>query len=383
VTAKLPGFRVTAQRVEHPAVIEREWRELQDQSACSFFQSWNWIGVWLEQVVNDLQPRVIRVWHDGDLVGMGMYVAQGIRRHFVVFSRAEFLNEYPANGRNMVIEYNGLLAREGYQDAVYTEVIRYLLAENSGCDEIYFGGMHDISSLIEAAGRFIDRADLITNQESVSWQVDLEALQPSLDSYLDSLSKSRRWQIRRSCRLYEQHGPLGIEAARDVDEALQYFDGLKGLHTDRWQARGEQGSFANPRWERFHRALIRSGFDRGEVQLLRVANDQGAIGYLYNFIWRSRVYVLQTGIRPPGDNRLKPAYVANAMAIVHNKKLGMSVYDFMHGDSHYKETLCNQNQKLYWMVVRRHRLKFRLEDLAVKLVRRGRALLKSQPDAGN
>ena len=378
----MAGFSVTAQRVGNPAGIEREWRALQDQSACSFFQSWSWIGVWLEQVVNDLHPRVIRVWHGGDLVGMGLYVAQDIRRHGVVFSRAEFLNEYPANGRNMVIEYNGLLAREGYQDAVYTEVIRYLLAENAGCDEIYFGGMADIASLRAAAERFHDRADLITNQESVSWQVDLAALDSSLDSYLDSLSKNRRWQIRRSCRLYELHGPLRIDAATDVDEALRYFDGLKELHTDRWQSRGGQGSFANPLWERFHRTLIRHAFDRGEIQMLRVSNDQEAIGYLYNFIWRLRVYVLQTGIRPPGDNRLKPAYVANALAIVHNKKLGMSVYDFMHGDSHYKEYLCNQNQTLYWMVVRRHRLKFRLEDLAVKVVRRGRALLRPQSDPG-
>jgi CelD/BcsL family acetyltransferase involved in cellulose biosynthesis len=67
-----------------------------------------------------------------------------------------------------------------------------------------------------------------------------------------------------------------------------------------------------------------------------------------------------------------PGYVTHALAIVRNKQKGMHVYDLMHGDALYKRMLCNRTETLHWLVLQRRRLKFRLEDLAVKAVRVGR-----------
>lgn len=372
----MPGYRVSSHRVENPDEIKSEWLELQARSDCSYFQSWGWIGPWLEQVVGDLMPCVVKVWSGEQLVGMGIFVSKDIKRHVFVRAKCLFLNEYPYDGRNMVIEYNGLLACEGYQDAVYTETIRYLLAMNTGCDEFYFGGMTNRSSLVRAAEQFVDRINVITNEESTSWQVDLSGLGPGIDGYLDGLSKNRRYQIRRSIRIYEEKGSLCLEEADNKDSALTYFDGLKKLHTDCWRDKGQQGSFGNPRWERFHRSLIKSGFPKGEIQLLRISNPDGPIGYLYNYIWRSRVYVLQTGFRMCRDKRLLPGYVTHTLAIVHNRQKGMSVYDLMHDDALYKKILCNHSEKLYWMVIQRRHLKFRLEDLTVRIVRSCRRVLR-------
>jgi CelD/BcsL family acetyltransferase involved in cellulose biosynthesis len=162
--------------------------------------------------------------------------------------------------------------------------------------------------------------------------------------------------------------------AQDVRQALAWFDGLKRLHTAQWQARGQRGAFANPRWESFHRALIHNRFDKGEVQLLKVANAAGELGYVYSHLWRKRVYMQQTGFSLPADNRLKPGYVAHALAIQHNLENGMRLYDFMHGDARYKRTLSNRSERLYWAVIQRRRMKFRLENLLVGAVRRCRGL---------
>ena len=103
--------------------------------------------------------------------------------------------------------------------------------------------------------------------------------------------------------------------------------------------------------------------------MLKVSLPDGVIGYAYNFIWRKRVYVLQTGFSASTDKRLMPGYVVHVMAIAHNRDKGMSVYDLMHGDSLYKQILCSRQEKLQWIVVQRKRLKFCLEDLVVKVVR--------------
>ena len=364
----MPGYCVKSCVIEYPEDIEEEWLDLQNRVDCSYFQSWGWIRTWLEKIAIDYHPLVARVWFEDTLVGMGVFVHKSIIRRLIIHSEAMFLNEYPFDGRNMVIEYNGLLVDPSHHLAVYRETIAHLFQTHSSCNELFFSALRSTPPLIHVVGQ-MKGVKLKILEESSTWSIDLDGLKQGVDAYLATLSKNRRAQIRRSFRLYEEQGSLQIDEANNMEAAQVFFDGLKELHTARWKSKGLQGSFANPLWEAFHRTLIHSRFASGEIQLLRVSVSSQVIGYIYNFIWRKRVYVLQTGFRIPEDNRLKPAYVSNALAIVHNKKKGMLVYDFMVGDSHYKKQLCDSSQKLYWVVIQRYQLKFSLEDILLSIVR--------------
>lgn len=361
--------------LKNPDEIEHEWCALQVRAGCSYFQSWGWIGVWLKQIAMEFQPLVVRVLYGGNLVGLGIFVRREIKRHLFITSSALFLNEYPFDGRDMSIEYNGLLADHDHVGAVYSELMRHLFNTDKSLDEVFFGatavGADSLWCLIDAGARR-EKLKLQSLEVSSTWAVDLESVGTGVRAYLDTLSRNRRAQIQRSFRLYEASGSLRMEEAENVDMAMEYFSGLKNLHMSRWQSRGQQGSFANKRWEALHRALILARFQYKEVQLLRVCDSEGPIGYLYNFIWRRHVYVLQTGFRESADKRLMPGYVVHALAIAHNKKQGMEVYDLMHGDSLYKRLLCNRNDSLEWLVIQRRRPKFGLENLALMLVRHAR-----------
>lgn len=372
----MPGYDVSSSSVGNPDELEAEWRDLQCRSKCSFFQSWGWIGVWLKQIAAGLQPVLVRVRCEGKLVGMGIFVPRDIRRRYLFRSNALYLHEYPCDGRNMVIEYNGLLAARGHEQAVYARVIEHLFQANAGLDELYFGGIDedvDLQDTLQRTGGGCEGVRLCLLEESPAWSVNLEAFGEGLDAYLATLSKNRRAQIRRSLREYESSGRLLLEEALDCDAALDYLDGLKQLHTQRWQKQGAAGVFANPVWEAFHRAVIREGFPEGTVQLLKVGSGKRVAGYLYNLVWRNHVYVVQTGFEAVTDKRLMPGYVVHALAVVHNRARGMTVYDLMHGDSLYKRILCNQSRTLRWVVLQRPRFKFALENLAVAVVRRWRS----------
>jgi len=364
----LPAYRVESSILEQPDDIKPEWIDLQSRSDCSYFQAWGWIETWLKQIAIQLQPVVIKVWSNNDLVGIGLFVSRDIRRRMIIHSRAMLLNEYPFEGKNMVIEYNGLLVARGHEKAVYTQAIEYLLKEYTGHDEFYFGAIEG-RSLDYLSAKPFKGADCSIDEESSTWSVDLDTVPQGIDGYLDCLSKNRRAQIRRCMRIYQERGSLQIEEPRNLDQAMHFFEQLKVLHTERWQSCGEQGSFANRHWESFHRSLINSRFNTGEIQLLRVHNGHEDIGYLYNFVWHKHVYVLQTGFKTSTDKRLMPGYVTHALAITYNKQKDMIVYDFMHGDLLYKRILCNQNSKLYWAVIRRQQPKFVFEKLAVAMVR--------------
>ena len=342
---------------------------------CSYFQSWGWIGAWLMHVARDLQPVVIRVYTGTRLVGAGVFVSGSIKRHGFIDSRAMFLNEYPFPGKNMVIEYNGLLAERGHENAVYEEVIRYLLREYLDYDEFHFGAIVEDAGIRRLETEANTGVDIITNELSTAWQIDLSQLAPGLDAFLASLSNNRRSQIKRSIRAYEESGPICLFEAKNTDEALEFMEGLKALHAKRWESRGKPGAFANSLWERFHRALVSTRFDEGEIQLIRVANSRATIGYVYNLVWRNQIHVMQTGFGIPADRRLQPGYVVHAMAVILNRSKGMVLYDFMHGDSLYKRILCNQSREMRWVIFQRRRLKFTLEKIAVSAVRRYRSLM--------
>ena len=80
--------------------------------------------------------------------------------------------------------------------------------------------------------------------------------QAGLDGYLASLSKNRQAQIRRSLRLYEEQGSLSLCQAENIHQALDFFDGLRILHTERMQSKYERGAFANLQRVRFFKSLI-------------------------------------------------------------------------------------------------------------------------------
>ncbi len=343
---------------------------LQEVSECSYFQSWGWIGTWLREVVYDLEPELVRVWDRSELIALGIFVKSEVLRGGFLSSGKLFLNEAPVSNRNMVIEYNGLLVKPGHEQGVYKAVIYHLRYAGEGWDELYL-------SLIRKTVRdaFMDQLDdefyFSTDREAESWQFNSLGLQLGLDNLLSTLSKNRRYQVRKALRAYEVGDKIYVRESDSVDEALEYFQSLKRLHTARWAAKGKPGSFANTTWETFHRALIKDRFSLGEIQLLEIGTLKTVIGYIYSFVWRGRVYVLQTGFNMEIPKGGQPGYVSHIKAIIYNQKKGNQVYDLLSEDSGYKSILCNQSETLVSVSLKRKTIRSMLRQISISGIRDG------------
>jgi CelD/BcsL family acetyltransferase involved in cellulose biosynthesis len=149
--------------------------------------------------------------------------------------------------------------------------------------------------------------------------------------------------------------------AADVDEALEFFDGLERLHRAVWEARGKAGSFANPAFGPLHRDLIRHGMDAGVVRLCRLTASGQEFGYLYNFVWRGRVFNYQSGFAYEDDNRIKPGLVSHVLAIEDALARGEDCYDFMAGGAGHKAHLANAQTPMNWITMSPDRFSSRLE----------------------
>lgn len=345
--------------VDSRAALEREWVECEAHVPAGFFLSSAWIGTWLA-TLPPLRLYRVAARRGGDLVGLAAIVAHPLRPLLRAPSRGIGLN---ATGDDRwdctAIEHNGFLAAPADQPLLLAALGEWFAGGAGGLgDELRLSGIAAGLSAEQLARHRL----LHNSQTRPGFAVNLARVRASGD-FATLLSSNARQQLRRAQRDYAQDGEVAIAEARDVDEALAFFAALKALHVQSWGRRGRRHAFAAPYFEHFHRALIERSFARGAVQLLRVAAAKRAIGYLYNFTHGGRVYSYQSGF-DDADRKRRPGVVSHALAIAHNAAAGATVYDFLAGENQLKASFATDRYELTWQIVRRPRLKYRLESAA-------------------
>lgn len=355
-------LQITLDGIDRPDSLEHAWRTLERQNDHSFFQSWGWIGCWLRQLGSECVPRCLTVRAGGEIVGLGVLVFHRGVRHGLVPSKGLYLNETgDARYDQLTVEYNGILGDQRSAESVAREVLAWLADHAGGWDELYLSGIDQATSTQWEPIARERGLNVWVRDRKRSDFVNLDSVRRSGGDYIATLSRNTRYQIRRALKLYEGQGPVSVEAASTPAEALGYFEALKRLHQTYWVGRGQPGSFANPFFEQFHRALIEDRFAEEEVQLLRLAAGDAEIGYLYNFVKDGRVYAYQSGFDYRPDAKLKPGLVSHYLAIEYNMGKSHNIYDFMAGEGQHKQSLSSDSTELTWLVLQRDRPKYRLE----------------------
>ena len=333
--------------------LAEDWQALQERADHSFFQSWGWVGTWLDWLPGCFEPLCLTVRDGREIVGLGLLQPSRTWRRRLVRSRRLYLSETgDPHYDQLTVECTGFLVDRARQEAVARAAFEGLARDLPEWNELVLPAVGD-STLAQAYGW---GWPLRLEKRMMSFYVDLEALQGR--SHLASLSANTRQQIKRACRL---SNPVTVSVARDLRECREFWARLTDLHQTSWEARGEPGAFANEDFRAFHERLITERFDSGEIQLMRVAGPDGDLGLLYNLVYRGWVSTYQSGLRIVTDNRLKPGLLSHHKAVEWNRLLGHRAYDLMAGDARYKRSLTNAEYQLTRAVVQRDNLAFRLE----------------------
>lgn len=346
-----------------PENLERTWLDLEFRTQCSPFQTWAWVGTWLENLPRGLEAQVVEIKESGRTIGLGV-VSPTARQQFGIRPLARLcLNETGnPNIDPIAIEFNGLLLEQGAPPETLGTAMAEILASRQSPIELCFGGLDETATqdLRRAASdeRFIVRIDRHQRCD----YVDFMSRSDPAESYLERLSPNARQQVRRALRGYEAFGPLNLTIARDLAKAMEIFVELKDLHQTTWRARSKPGAFAKPFFERFHTDLISKLFPAGGVQLLRIVAGGKTVGCLYNLVKDGVVYAYQSGFDYPEDAKLKPGYVSHYLAIEENRRQGASRYCFMAGDARYKRSLGTDCEEMTWITIQPNTPSFRLEN---------------------
>ena len=331
------------------AEVRRIWLALVDVCTPTYFLSWGWIETWLDTLPRWVKLSLVVL----DDEGAAWFVGRRVVLHGgIVPSRALYLNQtgWPELD-DLTIEHNAWLARSPM-------TLDDVLANMPGSwDEVVMSAMDALPIPAGAVSR-----------EVSCHVVDLQKVRAARD-YLALLGSSTRSQIRRAIKLYEDRGPVVVEAVETTPAALAAFDELVGLHAAAWRSRGEPSVFSGYLYD-FHRRLVAKRFAHGEIQLLRVRAGTTTIGSLYNFVYGGVVSYYQSGFAYEVDNKLKPGLVCHALAIAHNATAGHAIYDFLGSDARYKRSLATDAQRLTWLTIRKPRRRFAVAEAARTWMRR-------------
>lgn len=372
-------LKVDCRPLTDPATLATDWQSLESRADTSVFLSWLWIGVWLS--VYKPSVSVLRVTRGALLVGLALISITPERRHGLLVSRCLRLHQTGQESQDQIwIEYNGFLAATGEESPVGVAAMDYLQQKKScewdelilgATDTNYANKLASVSALVahtrwHAPCYSVNLGSLssIQNPSEGDDQDGQARTQAYLNGYLKTLSSNTRHQIRRTHRLYEQEGTVRLERPQSLEQALEWFDRIGPAHRERWGTGSGQSGFANPDFLAFHRAMIRSHWASGGVDLIRVAAGEQTIARFYNLTYRNRVYFYLGGLKSEPDNRLKPGLLGHSLCIADYAARGFALYDFMGGDDRYKAQLGVQHGELVQVALQRDRLKLRFERLA-------------------
>ncbi len=362
---RMAGDVMRATQVSLPSLdaLGQEWIDLERRAAASFFTSWCWIGSWLKTLPAAVQPTLMRVEHEGRIVGLGLLGKARIRRARVIPSKRLTLNATGDSSLDdITIEYNGLLCERGTEASALRCCVDMLLGRDDW-DEFALPGLAQ-RECVELERAVRAPARVVVEARNVCRYVDIEALRSSGTDYVRSLGKNARQHLRRSRKEFEKLGPLAIDAATSLQEAQVYLAELRRFHQAYWISRGHPGAFANEYFCKFHDVLLACGFPSGAVQLLRARAGDRVLGYLYNFVYDARVQNYQSGFDYSlvTNQHHRPGLVTHALAIEYNQSVENRIYDFLAGETQYKKDLGTHSLEICWAIVRRRRLRFLLED---------------------
>lgn len=314
-----------------------EWDRL---AAGRFFLTWTWIECWWRHYSQDPDRRLdlyaLLVRDEfGNLAGIAPW----------------YIERSPTGARTVrglgdgevCSDYLSVLAVRGREAAVADALAAWLADQSGG----RFGRAPDRWDHLAIDG--VDRRDvlwqrlftglsnrgcLVHRRPGVScWATELP---PTLEAFMNGLSKKRRAHTRRVLARLEDAETFQVRWLEREADFERAWSTLVELHQRRWQSLGQPGSFASARFEAFHRDVAMRLLARGELNLCWLTCREKPIAAEYGFTMDGTIYNYQSGI-DPGSIELEPGRMMQLAMTRRAIARQVTRFDYLRGEADYKK----------------------------------------------
>lgn len=332
------------------AFVLARWRELQQRFPDrGLMCSADWTEIWLETFGDSVPHRFVLAWNcdANELCGVCL-VTEGVQQTDgpVSLRTLHVGTAGEPEDDSVCIEYNRLLVDPDCEHAFKQRLAEYF-SRQPNVDQWNLDGFEE-----DDTSEFQSDA-LEVRHEATHW-FDLAATRDDGKDVLSGLRSETRRRVRRSLECYEG---LSVDWADTQEHARDVFDELIRLHQSRWRALGKPGSYASPRFRKFHSDLLDRLTPNGQMVLFRVTSNAGTVGCVQLLIDRGRALLYQCGWAH-AYGKHSPGIVVDYLAMCECLERGYDAYDFLAYETQHKRHLSNRKHNLVWAHKRRKRLKF-------------------------
>jgi hypothetical protein len=341
------------------------WRDVYSESDDVNMVSPDWIEAFLVNYeVETENGYFLAIYMKDSPIGIVFLNSNYVRRHYMVISRGLFVNiSGNEKADNVWVEHNYLCCRSQYKDIATKCLLKYMVNNISGWDEIYFNGIDGdsilFSKLMELSN---DRHKLIITRSEKNYAVDLPDSE-TRENYLGTFKKKERKNILRILKTEIGDRTVSFSAAGDLEEAMDWLDRLSEYNKKRFSDNENKSAFFDNKFSDFHKAYVRRAWKEGEVIFLRLRIGEEVISYRYLLARGKNILCYQFGFNY--DANIKhPGVITNHYTIEWCMKNGYSVVDYLGGEGDHKRLMANSNHEKYiiWCVIRKKNLIFKAEN---------------------
>ena len=277
--------------------LEHEWNELlESQQERHIFHTWDWVHAWAKAAEFSYRPFVIIAREtSGELAGIApLYLDHFYLLKLFSVKTLRFLGDMSSGA-----EYPSFICQTGEEENLHNEFVQYLNRNRALWDCIWapnFSGWE--SSFGRVTKALNDAKSSIKFNHRQKWFSSIP-LPETTESYHSSLSKSRRYDIRRIKGIFDSEREISIRSGHVDNSESPDLDKFFALHEQRWRIVDEAGSFnRDPKLKAFYLQFIPKAQEKGWLQLYFLEDSQEEKAVQIAYRYHTHFYAIQEGFDP-------------------------------------------------------------------------------------
>ncbi len=323
--------------------LKSEWNDLVFRSTSNrVFSTWEWQQTWWQVYCpGDLFVISCRD-EQGKLLGIAPWFIEDHPRKDNLQTTERMVRSI---GCVDVTDYLDIIVDTQYIETVFTALAEFIDQHREQFEVIDLCNIPEASPTREHFVAALKARDfkIIIEQQEVCPIIDLPN---DFETYLDSLDKKQRHELRRKLRRAEG-APENVAwyilgDAHDLDTELNRFLELMAASGPE-----KEGFLSDTRNVAFFRNMARAIFPYGWLQLTFLTIGGKAAATYLNFDYERHIQVYNSGLQPSEYGHLSPGIVLLCYNIRHAIETGHTKYDFLRGNETFKYRMGGKDHPVY------------------------------------
>ncbi len=237
--------------------------------------------------------------------------------------------------------YLGLIIEQGQEKEVARSFVQACQKGLFGTwDEMFFPMMAADQEQPQLLSEQFSKCGYLTELKDAA-QSGYTELPTTWENYLASLKSKNRKYVKKTLKDFDEWaaGTTQYFRASAREELDQVNAILHQLHAERWQAAGQSGVFAAPRYRAFHDRVMQELFRNQHLELCWLAAHGKPVAAVYNIVWDGKVNCYQSGRAMNTPGHIRPTLVLHLMCLRNAIERGCREFDTLANIAQWKKQI--------------------------------------------